>query len=366
MTDISSRADFDFVRYANCWEDAAILLDALEIETSSVCLSIVSGGDNTLAMLARDPELVVGVDINPAQLAMLELKRAAIAELEHPELLAFLGVDRSDRPRGETYRLLRRGIQGDARAYWDRNGADIEGGVIHAGKFEQYFAHFRRWVLPLVHRRSTTAQLLRPKSREERVRFYTSTWDTWSWRSVFRVFFSEYVMGTMGRDPEFFRYVEGSVSERILRRVRHALTTLPGEDNPFMRYILTGSFAGALPTYLEPENSARIRRNLDRLRVVRGTIDDAARELDVRYDACNLSDIFEYMHDDVFESVTTGLLGVCREGARLAYWNMLVPRSIASEHPDRVEHDAARSRRLYERDRAFFYQAFHLDRVRNA
>ncbi len=31
-------------------------------------------------------------------------------------------------------------------------------------------------------------------------------------------------MGRLGRDPEFFRYVEGSVAERILERVEYALT----------------------------------------------------------------------------------------------------------------------------------------------
>ena len=364
MSDIAARASFDFVRYANCWEDAAILLEALEPMASSVCLSIVSGGDNTLALLARDPELVVGVDINPAQIATLDIKRAAIAAIEHPELLEFLGVRAARRPRLETYRLLRSELAPDARAFWDRHEREIELGVIHAGKFEEYFGHFRRWVLPLVHRRATTARLLESKSQAERTAFYERTWDTRRWRAVFRVFFSEFVMGRMGRDPEFFRYVEGSVSERILARVRHALTTLPGEDNPFMRYILSGSFDGALPVYLEPANTERIRRNLDRLRVVTGTIEDADRQLGVRYDACNLSDIFEYMRDDVFAAVTSQLIGVCREGARLAYWNMLVPRSVAAAHPERVVADDGAARRLFASDRAFFYQAFHLDRVR--
>jgi S-adenosylmethionine-diacylglycerol 3-amino-3-carboxypropyl transferase len=364
VSDIATRATFDFVRYANCWEDAAILIEALEITPSSRCLSIVSGGDNTLALLSCDPGLVVGIDINGAQLAMLDIKRAAIASLDYPDLLGFVGVLPATRPRSHTYRRLRDAMSSDARAFWDRHAEEIDRGIIHAGKFESYFAHFRRWVLRMVHTRRTTLRLLEPKSHRERVAFYEGTWDTWRWRAIFRIFFSEIVMGRMGRDPEFFRYVEGSVGERIIQRVRHALTTLPGDVNPFMRYILTGNFAGALPTYLEERNVARIRENLDRLRVVDGTIADAERQLGVRYDACNLSDIFEYMNDEVFAAVTGELLGVCSPGARLAYWNMLVPRSIASQLPGTVEHDGQRSRDLHARDRAFFYQAFHLDRVR--
>ena len=36
--------------YAQCWEDADVLLDALDIRPGHVCLSIASGGDNALAM----------------------------------------------------------------------------------------------------------------------------------------------------------------------------------------------------------------------------------------------------------------------------------------------------------------------------
>ena len=70
---------------------------------------------------------------------------------------------------------------------------------------------------------------------------------------LFRVFFSRFVMGRLGRDPEFFRYVEGSVSDRILSRTRHALTVLPTHANPFLAYILTGNYGDALPRYLRPE-----------------------------------------------------------------------------------------------------------------
>ena len=71
-------------------------------------------------------------------------------------------------------------------------------------------------------------------------------------------------MGRLGRDPEFFRFVEGSVSDRILARTKHALTEIATLDNPYLRYILTGNYlaaedATALPHYLRPENFENIR-----------------------------------------------------------------------------------------------------------
>ncbi|MBC8144434.1 MAG: DUF3419 family protein, partial [bacterium] len=316
-----------------------------------------------LALLSRDPALVVAVDISEAQLACVALKVAAIRDLDHPDFLAFLGFRESPVARSATYTSIRSSIDSDARAFWDRHPELIEAGIIHSGKFEQYFHRFRRFVLPLVHGRRDTAQLLAPKSQSDRETFYEQRWDTWRWRAMFRMFFSEFVMGRMGRDPEFFRYVEGSVSDRILSRVRYALTTLPGERNPFMTYILTGNFGDALPLYAREATYDKIRANLSRLRVVNGTIADANRTLGVKYDACNLSDIFEYMDEPTFRAVADDLLRNCNDCARLAYWNMLVPRSIATLMPDRVVADVADAEELHRVDQAFFYSAFHVDHV---
>ena len=47
----------------------------------------------------------------------------------------------------------------------------IPAGIGSAGKFERYFALFRRWVLPIVHGRGAVESLLRPRTVEERRRF---------------------------------------------------------------------------------------------------------------------------------------------------------------------------------------------------
>lgn len=360
-TDIEERASFEIIRYASCWEDADILVDALDAGPGSNVLSVASGGDNTFALLARGPELVVAADISRAQLACVELKRAAFIELDHPGFLAFLGFRESDRDRVATYHSLRSILGADARSFWDRNEKTIHGGMIHAGKFEHYFHLFRRRIIPLIHGRRDVAMLLAEKSRGEREKFYDERWDTWRWRMIFRIFFSRFVMGKLGRDPEFFRYVEGSVAARILDRVRYALTALPVHDNPYVTYILTGNFGDALPFYARRENFETIRENLGALRLFAGGVDDAMREYDRHFHALNLSDIFEYMDESLFADIARRLLDGCAPGARLAYWNMLVPRRISERFPDTTFHLEHLSKELFARDRAFFYQAFIVD-----
>ena len=49
--EIAEKADFEQIRYAQCWEDADVLLEALDVKTDGSYLSIASAGDNTLALV---------------------------------------------------------------------------------------------------------------------------------------------------------------------------------------------------------------------------------------------------------------------------------------------------------------------------
>lgn len=361
MAGVDQRASFAFIRYASVWEDADVLCEALApVAQGGRLLSIASAGDNALALLTLDPAEVVAADLSAAQLACVELRIIAFRRLEHPQLLAFLGVTPSDeRPR--TYGRLRTDLSPEARRFWDANAQAVAGGVIHAGKFERYLDTFRHRVLPLVHSRRTIDRLMVPRSRVERGEFYDREWNTWRWRLLFRLFFSRAVMGRMGRDPAFFSHVEGSVGDRILARTRHALTALPVHTNPYAARIMTGHYPPeALPRYLRPQWFDAIRSRLDRIRLVQGPIETAT---DGPVDGCNLSDIFEYMSPAEHERCYAELVRRAAPGARLVYWNLLAPRA----RPDALARDVRPLRdladALHARDLAWFYGALHVDEV---
>lgn len=359
---IEDRARFDLVRYANVWEDAEVLRAALQPARDKRMLSIASAGDNAFALLAAGVE-VVAADLSPAQIALVELKRAAIRRLEREDLLAFLGL-RKGEDRRAVYERLEHDLPARTRDFWREHLDEIADGVVHHGKFEHYFELFRERVLPLLHRRKTVLALLEEKDEAARKELYDRTWNNLRWRLLFRVFFSRFTMGRLGRDPEFFRYVEGSVAERILGRTEYALTVLPTHANPYVEYILTGSFKRALPLYLRSDVYPDVRRNLDRLTLFEGSVDEAAHaHRGEGFDGFNLSDIFEYLDADTSAAVYGRLLETARPGARFAYWNMLVPRRLAPSFPDRVRPLEAEARALFARDLAFFYSAFVLEEM---
>lgn len=353
---------FTILRYAQCWEDADILVAGLDIQPGDVCLSIASAGDNTLSLLTRSPSRVIAVDLNRTQIAALELRVAAYRNLSHPELLELLGSRPSAR-REVLYARCRPLLSDYARGYWDGRRAAVAAGVGGAGKFERYFAVFRRFVLPLVHRGRAVDALNERRDESDRQRFYDERWNTLGWRMLFRIFFSRTVLGRLGRDPSFFAYAEKSVAEHLMGRVRHALTVLDPSANPYLHWITTGTHGDALPHALRAENFTAIRDGLERLewhcRPMEQVLAGAGVE---RVDRINFSNIFEYMSSEDHRALLTSVLPRMRRGGRMAYWNMIVPRSGAGLMPDRISR-CGESDALFQRDKAFFYSAFHVDEV---
>jgi S-adenosylmethionine-diacylglycerol 3-amino-3-carboxypropyl transferase len=362
-SEIEQHALFDRIRYAQCWEDADRLLEALAIRPGAVCLSIASAGDNTLALLACNPARVIALDLSPAQLACLALRVAAVRRLRHRELLELMGSLPSRRREALFDDCLALLSTGEVRFWEARRKAVARHGIGGVGKFEGYFRLFRRWFLPLVHGVHTRGALLADRTPEGRRRFYDRRWNTVRWRGMLRLFFSRPVMGRLGRDPAFFAYARGRLADHLAGRVRHALVVLNPNRNPYLQWIVAGRHLTALPFALRPGNLDRIRRNLDRLEWRRQSV-EAFADSGERVDAFNLSDIFEYMSAENFTRLYGRLLDCARPGARLAYWNMMVPRQRPRRFAAAVTSRHEEAARLHERDKAFFYSRFVLEEVR--
>lgn len=348
----------DYIRYANCWEDADVLLSALDVQPGDKVLSIGSAGDNSFSLLSQGAELVVAVDINLVQLNLIELKKAAFKTLNHDEFLKFLGfVDCENRK--DLYLKVREGLSGDLQEFWDAREAEILNGIIYQGKFERYFGLFRRKILPLVHTKKRVNRLFEEKSETEQQQFFSKKWNNLRWRLLFKLFFSKFVMGRFGRDPAFLKEVEVPVSTFILGQAQRHLSTTYAQNNYFLHFIMKGTFGTSLPHYARKEHFETIKNNLDRLVVFHGLAEDAFRKYD-NFDKFNLSNIFEYMPQDVFAGVTQNLVDHGTKGARYAYWNLMVPRRM-HETNDALQKLGTYAEDLQPIDKGFFYMGINVD-----
>ena len=302
-SEIAGKASFDHIRYAQLWEDADVLCAALGKREGGTLVSICSAGDNALAMLTLDPARVVVVDLSPAQIACLRLRIGAFRGLEHAEFLELMGSRPSERRAAIAgvapwlMRTTRHGAFGRSWSPWSCSMARAVR-ASSSGISASSSATFCR----LVHSRRTIDDIFVSRPRPEREVFLDTRFNTWRWRLLLKVFFSNAVMGRMGRDKAFFDHVDGSLSDHVARRIRHAAVTCDPAENPYLHWIMKATHGAALPMTWREEHYATIRTRLDRLDIRQGAL-EAFVSTGEKADGFNLSDIFEYMSPDVFSEV---------------------------------------------------------------
>ena len=376
-----NRVDFSLIRYSQCWEDTEVLLESLDIQENDICFGILSAGDNVFSMLAENPKKVVALDISFPQIALAKLKKEVFNSLSYEEMLEFMGVMKSDK-RIEIYDRIRENLDKEVKEYWDFNKDAIEKGIIHTGKFEKFFKIFREKILPFVHSKKRIEKLLEKKSRQERIEYYDKYWNNFRWKLMFKLFFSKYIVGKLGRDKEFFRYAEKNISEEMKERSRYALCEQNPYENPYINYILTGNYRkDCLPYFLRKENFDKIRKNLHKVEIFQSSVEEYLDQIDFKINKFNLSDIFEYMSAENYSKLMRKIYDNAENNALLAYWNLIVERNSekldykktdseiavtgkeTNVNGEKYERMKELDRKLHEKDMTFFYTDFVVEKV---
>lgn len=352
--------NFEIIRYANCWEDADILLKGLAPLKNGKIISIASAGDNCFSLLTTHPDTVFAVDISATQLHLVELKKIAISNFDYDDYLSFVGFSNSNQ-RIQHYNKIKSQLSDQALSYWNNNLGGIEEGVIHIGKFERYFQLFKKEYLHQVHDQKIVDELFREKSESEQKKFHDEIWHNEDWKKLYSFYFGAQMMGDHGRDPAFLKYVKGSVPDIILAREVEHLRTVHCQKNYFLYYILNNQFnENFLPHYVRKENYELIKKNINSLQLVNGLLDEVLNNHnDCNY--FNLSDIFEYMDDELFMQVASSIIDKAAPKAKIAYWNLMIPRKISAILPHLLNQKVDWNSNPAIIDNGYFYKEFIVD-----
>ena len=327
------------IHYSQCWEDPRPSLNALEIGPEDDVLSIASGGDNSFALLLGRPRSLTVVDRNPAQLFLVELKTRAIEHLGYDELLGFIGI-RPCPDKDRIYAFLRPRLSEAARDFWDKRPALIRDGLLHIGKYERFFRAMRRYVLPLVHNRRTVRAFLSCSTIDEQVKFYEEIWANRRWRMLFRLVLGKHFLGRMGRDRSLYRHVTiPDTGDYLYRRTSRSLAEWPIRENPYFVFFLAGNYQWpeSYPLWLQKDNLPVLKEGVSKIRLKHGSLQEVlAGSRPEAFSKFNLSNIFEYMSEEVYAVTLRQLLRVSPSGGRLAFWTLFVARPIPESLGGRI------------------------------
>lgn len=284
-------------------------------------LCVASSGENALSLLAQGAS-VDAVDINPAQLHLCELRRAATSHLARNEQLAALGADPATagapgaRDRLALYERLRAHLPEASRTFWDqRREHEIAFGVQHVGRNDIAMADLRDGL------RAAGIEPLRRRPRDDELP---------TWQAVYtRTMTPGYIQDLFGLPSAALAERIAGISAYLAEQHFHAARRPHPERDPFVTTVFAAAYAVAagdegLPLYMQPHSYQELRRPgaLARLRLHAGNILERMPELAGRhgpYHLISISNIADWMSDEQFaDTVGSALACLAPGGAVLA------------------------------------------------
>lgn len=372
--------------YNTCWEDPRLDRAALDLGPDDTLLVITSAGCNTLDYALLAPRQIYAVDVNPRQNALLELKLAAIRQLNFDAFFDLFGRGRLADYHKVYRALLRPALSPPARDYWDRHVYYFSGeGWQRTFYFHGTSGTFARLVNLYLDRVAKTREsldaILGAASVLEQQAIYEG--------HLRRVFDSRFIRWIVGRDttlslvgvprPQRLQVEHeytGGIAQFIQDCVEAVFTRLPLVDNYFWRVYLTGEYTPACcPEYLKRENFERLKGGLaDRVSVHTASVADFLRGHDGQVSRFILLDHMDWLStflQPVLEAEWQAIVDRAAPGARVLYRSGGL--NVGYVDPIVVTVDGRRRRvgelltyhrelaaELHQRDRVHTYGSFYI------
>jgi S-adenosylmethionine-diacylglycerol 3-amino-3-carboxypropyl transferase len=346
-----------WILYSTCDEDSFSELRALDLTPSDAVVSVTGSGCRTLSLLTRNPRSVISVDYSPGQNYLLELKLAAIRALSYDDLLAFLGIDKSER-RWETFELLAPRISALAAAYFRRYPNAINNGVLFSGRHEQFYV---RVVAPLMHLLfgRKLRRLFAARTLDEQRQIYREQVAGRLWRWMIRQGFSESSLRRILNDDKYHIEIDvPSPGNYLLERLDHTFSHHLARRNHWVSFMINGKYPDrtCLPHFLLRESYEAIRRATTILTPVsENLIEYMKRMSDKSVDKFSLSDVTSCINKAEFNALLEQVFRTGKPGARLCYRNFLAKYSLPKDTDRRIVRDDALASELDRDDLAFAY-----------
>jgi S-adenosylmethionine-diacylglycerol 3-amino-3-carboxypropyl transferase len=303
------------LKFAVVREDADIELAVCERVSARRALVVASGGCTALTLASRGVG-VTAFDINPAQLAHVEAKRAAA-------------------------------LRGDRAAL--NVGVDDASALNQRGEFEKLFRTLRRFVEEFVAPKEEIARYFARETTPDARGEIVETWRASRyWPVAFALAFHDPLLHAMFGPGATQHAAPGSYPGYFQRVFERGLLRDDGADNPFLRHVFLGAYDPALP----PEYVARPPKLA--IDLVRGSLLDVP-DL-ARFDIISLSNVFDWSDDSLARAWGERIAKDTRRGCAVIIRQLNNRRDVRRFFGDAFVFDDALSEALVARDRSLFYE----------
>jgi S-adenosylmethionine:diacylglycerol 3-amino-3-carboxypropyl transferase len=353
------------IHFAQIREDSLLERTARDRRGARRIVCIGSGGCTALSLLSDAVDEVVAVDFSPAQCAVIELKLAAIEELDRDAYLAFIGeLPSADRPA--TFARLAPRLSPAARDFWEKSPELVLVGANHAGTTERFYGYLGASMRTSVVPDEVWCSLFAARSVEEQREIHARHFTTEAWRTASRLLLSKTTHLLFFPAYMFANATEHDFGVFFGRQFDHEVTTKPLQDNYFLSQLLFGSYLydrpEGTPGYLAASRWEETKRNAKKLRVVTAPIEGYLQRAE-GVDAFFLSNVFDWLPPDGKAALGRAILRSASPRAVVLWRNMLSAAAPPAELAGRLAIDAEASAALHAMERSMSYQRVTLGTV---
>ena len=369
--------------YTTSWEDPRLDRQALNLKENDTILMITSGGCNALDYALDRPKHIYSVDINPHQNALLELKLAAIRQLDFNSFFELFG-------RGNLVNFsviyqskLRPLLSPWTQKYWDKQGKRF-----FNSRRSFYFHGSSGWVMRFVNfftkkiikNRNQIEQLFSANTISEQQKIYEQHLRHTLTPFLRRLLSNNFTLWLNCVPPQQRQQVEldfgcsiGAVYGQWLEEM---LTQVPITDNYFWRVCLYGEYSPACcPNYLKRDNFEALKGGLvNRISVHTNTVENFLRENDVTISHFVLLDHMDWLSNyrySELESEWQAMVEKINKQARIIFRSMLskveylddinvLAKGSRQPLKNLLKYDLELARELHQQDRTHIYGSFYI------
>ncbi|MCC3355383.1 DUF3419 family protein [Bacillus sp. REN16] len=339
-------------------EDSLVEREITKIRIPKKVLVIGSGGCTAFSILNDSVDQVLCVDINPAQCALIELKKVAIRHFSLKEFLAFIGESATDN-RVLLYEKIAKDLPEYAREYWQQHLHQIEFGINHCGVNERFYRFIGENICRNIYDETVWRELFTAKNLEEQADFYGKYMTTAEWRTAAKILLSKTTHLQFFPSFMFANASENDFATFFISQFEKEVKTKPIHNNYFLTQILFSSYLynqnEGVPFYLSEEGYEAAKRNIDKLSINPLSIQELLSKED-SIDAFYLSNAFDWADVNSKGAICNGILQAKSDKAVVLFRNMLSTSQLPDVFMKQFIHDVDLSMRCEKLERSMLYQ----------
>lgn len=364
---------FQGLVYAQIWEDPVADMMALDLSPGADIICIASGGCNAMSYLMTDPASVTAVDLSPAHIALLNLKRTAAARLDQPEFFDLFGHADKLGNLALVKNILAPHLDAESRVFWKKHAKRFTRGFYRYGVLGRFIG-----AVHLVGRaaRVDFRPLLQAQSPAEQEAFFTRQIDPLFDKRMVRFLARQRTaLFGLGIPPaqhdKLAADADGDIVGVLRERTRRLVCDFPVQENYFLWQAFHRGYEPGtttnLPPYLQPANFDAVAARAGRIRAVNRTFtDELARYAPRSLDAYILLDAQDWMTDAQLNALWAEITRTARPGARVLFrtggTDDILPGRVSDKLLTLWAYDIVKSKTAFAQDRSAIYGGVHLYR----